>query len=338
MKVVVEDELFGRSFQERWPLLLGSLFHVCGQRRHVVALDPSGPNYLTWLEERPEIEMEEVKLVLDTSCELEARLVIDCVIAASTGASDWSCDPPKIGPEELLQAASHPLSVLVENGSNDGAFLRCMGFGIDRRNLRTAYEQGLLSFDLGGGSSSLNVLRTRSPRERYRTWFVFDSDALTPGQPSEEAKTKSEACVALGLTERHHRLRRRAAENYLPAETLLQAFPHENSSTHKRARAFGRMNPEQRAHYNLSEGFKGDQKRLESATTGPSGPNAAEKPDVDALYADVHAQDRSLLETGFGKKTLRELFQPTLLPDEQRRKDGQEPEMSDLIRRILRWL
>lgn len=338
MKVVVGDELFERSFQERWPFLLGSLFHACGQRHHVVALDPSGPNYLNWLKERPELEKKEVEIVLDTSCELEARLVIDCVITASTSASDWSCDPPKVGPEELIQTVSHPLSVLVENGSNDGAFLRCMGFGIDRRNLLAAYEQEHLSFDLGGGSSSLNVLKTRRPRERYRTWFVFDSDALTPNQPSEEAKTKSEECVALGLTERHHRLRRRAAENYLPAETLLQAFPHENSVAHKRARAFGGMNPEQRAHYNLSEGFKGDQKRLESATTGPSGPNAAEKPDVDALYADMPAQDRAQLETGFGKKTLRELFQPTLLPDESRRKDGQEPEMGDLIRRILRWL
>jgi hypothetical protein len=339
MKVVLEDEVFERRFQERWPLLLSGVFHECGLRRHVVTLDSSGPNYCRWLEARPELERDEVLLVVDTSCELEARLAIDCVVVASTVASDWSSSPPRVGPEELLRVVSEPLSILVENGSNDGAFLRCMGFGFDRRNLLTAHQQGRVSFDLGGGSSAVNVLETRGARERYRTWFVFDSDALTPQQQaSTEAKSKVETCKRLGLQDRHHRLKRRAAENYLAPEALSQAWPHIEDRKHQRALAFARMTPAQRAHYNLSGGFGGDEKRLRAATTGPSGSDAAHKPDVEALYASVPAQDRDLLTAGFGKEPLRSLFNPGQLPDELRRKDGQEEEMGSLIRRILHWL
>jgi hypothetical protein len=127
-------------------------------------------------------------------------------------------------------------------------------------------------------------------------------------------------------------LQRRCMENYLPVAALLQRWPHEGEA-HHRAQAFGRMSEAQRAHFNLEAGFRGDQKRL-----APDGTDAEQKPAVDALYASVLRPDRQRLDEGFGKKKLRELFTPERLPDELRRKDGQEPEMGSLIRRILRWL
>ncbi len=333
MKVHVKDSLFEETFQRRYPNLIASLFHECVRRGHVVSLEREGKPFRRWLENQSKLQCEEAKLVLDRSCELEARLAIDCVVIASAAASDWSCTPPRVGPDDLIQAVSRPLSVLVENGSNDGAFLRCMGFGIDRRNLRIAYEQELISFDLGGGSESRNVLAHRSSRERLRTWFVFDSDALTPGEPSKEALTKEELCKSLGLALRHHMLERRAMESYLPTEALLQAWPHAENEKHQRALAFGRMTAEQRAHFNLDKGFAGDRQRIR-----PGHPDAAQKPAVDAVYASVPPADREQLDQGFGKKPLRELFEPARLPDELRRKDGQEAEMGRLIRSILRWL
>jgi hypothetical protein len=333
MKVQVEDSLFEETFQRRYPNLIASLFHECVRRAHVVSLEREGKPFRRWMENQSKLQQDEADLVLDRSCELEARLAIDCVIIACAAASDWSRTPPRVGPEDLIQVVSRPLSILVENGGNDGAFLRCMGFGIDRRNLRTAYEQELISFDLGGGSESTKVLADRSPRERLRTWFVFDSDALTPGRPSEEAKKKEELCKRLGLALRYHRLERRAMESYLPAEALLQEWPRAENEKHQRAQAFGRMTAEQRTHFNLASGFQGDKARL-----GPGGSDAAQKPAVDAVYTSVPPADREQLQQGFGKKPLRELFEPERLPDELRRKDGQEAEMGRLIRSILRWL
>lgn len=332
MKVQLEDSLFEEAFQRRHPNLISSLFHACAQRGHVVTLEREGALFRRWLNSQSPLQREEAELVLDRSCELEARLAIDCVILVGAAASDWSCTPPRVGPADLMQVVTLPMSILVENGSNDGAFLRCMGFGIDRRNLKAACEQGLVSFDLGGGSESRNVLASRSPREHFRTWFVFDSDALESKHSSQEALQKKARCESLGLEHRHHMLERRAMENYLPAEALRKEWPHAENEKHRRAQAFGQMTAEQRAHFNLDSGFLGDQKRL-----APGGPDAAQKPAVDALYASVPQEDREQLQKGFGKKPLRALFEPARLPDELRRKDGQEAEMGPLIRSILRW-
>lgn len=333
MKIQVEGALFEDAFQRRYPNLISSLFHECARRGHVVSLEREGAPFRRWMENQSKLQREEAELVLDQSCELEARLAIDCVFIANAATSDWSCTPPRVGPEDLLQVVSRPLSILVENGSNDGAFLRCMGFGIDRRNLKAAYEQELISFDLGGGSESRNVLSERSPRSLSRSWFVFDSDALAKDHQSDEAKRKEALCKDLGLEHRHHMLKRRNMENYLPPEVLLQEWPHAENEKHQRSQAFGRMSSEQRIHFNLSAGFGGDRKRL-----GLGGFDAGQKPDVDTLYADVPQADRQQLEQGFGKRPLRDLFEPARLPDELRRKDGQETEMGPLIRRILRWL
>lgn len=333
MKVQVEDSLFAEAFQRQSPNLISSLFHACVQRGHVVALERDGEPYRRWLQSQSRLQQEEAELLLDRSCELEARLAIDCVIIASVAASDWSCTPPRVGPEDLLEVVSRPLSVLVENSRNDGAFLRCMGFGIDRRNLKAAFEQGLLTFDLGGGSEAIKVLEARLPRQLLRSWFVFDSDALVPEVPSCEAKRKRERCENLGLERRHHMLKRRAIENYLPAEALRHQWPHAGNTKHEQAQAFGRMSPQQRAHFNLAKGFQGDRSRL-----GPGGSDAVQKSKVDTLYAGVAPNDVASLEQGFGKQPLSELFEPARLPDELRRKDGQEPEMGPLIRSILRWL
>lgn len=332
MKVQVEEDLFAHAFQRRYPNLVPSLFHVCVERGHVVSLDREGALFRQWLKTQSQLQQDEAELVLDRSCELEARLAIDCVIIASTAASDWALTPPRVGPEDLVAVVNHPLSVLVENGGNDGAFLRCMGFGIDRRNLNAAFTQGRVSFPHGGGSASRGELERRSLRERFRTWFVFDSDALAPNLPSKEAQQKVETCKREGLQHRYHMLQRRCMENYLPAAALLLQWPHEGEA-HHRAQAFGQMSDAQRAHFNLEAGFRGDQKRL-----APDGTDAAQKPDVDALYTSEPQPDRQRLDEGFGKKKLRELFTPERLPDELRRKDGQEPEMGSLIRRILRWL
>lgn len=180
--------------------------------------------------------------------------------------------------------------------------------------------------------------RKHEPARAYRSWAIFDSDALVPYKPSSEARNKSEACQASRV--RHHMLVRRAIENYLPHEELNSLIPQTPKTLPQRKAvgALGRLRPDQRAHFNMKSGFQGDQKRL-----GPGGSDVHQKPTVDAHFDDVRANDRHALATGFGSDIAR-LFAPApeagrpSISEAARRRDGQADEMVPLFRRIVRSL
>lgn len=173
--------------------------------------------------------------------------------------------------------------------------------------------------------------RAEDPVRAFRSWAIFDSDALVPEHPSKEAMAKVKACKEARV--QHHMLARRAIENYLPPDVLEQAAPHNHKDHQQRktAKTFSRLSPQQRMHFNLKDGFDGDKARLASG-----GKDASVGAAVQALYASIPSKDHASLSSGFGSEIAR-LFKEGV-SEASRRKDGQETEMVPLFRAILQWL
>lgn len=343
MKVILPENLFSTAAIELYPFLLQTLFHACMGDRHELAPDfevAGSSLFRSWREHLRPNERDAVDSVLRSSAQAEARETIDCVIVADPVATDWSMSPPRVGPDDLFRVLLSPLTILVEHEINDGAFLRAVGLGFDRDGFLAALERGHIRFEHAGGSSMQTLIEQRKhePARAYRSWAIFDSDALVPKEPSSEARNKIEACQASRV--RHHMLVRRASENYLPHKELNSLIPHTHNNLpgRKAVGALGRLRAEQRAHFNMKSGFKGDEARL-----GPGGSDAHQKPAVDTHFDDVRANDRHALATGFGQD-IAQRFVPAPeagrppISEPARRRDGQADEMVPLFRRIVRSL
>ncbi len=331
MKVHLPEHLFTPEAQRRHPFLLISLFDVCLRRTHqIVMRGAPSEHFDSWKGRLPQEQSEQVENVLRISAQMEARDRLDCEIVVSSEPSNWEISPPHVGPEDLIPLLDEPMSILVEHEINDGAFLKAMGFGDDRKIFLELLEKTRIRFVHGGGSDmrALIVARGREPQRALRSWAIFDSDAMVPGPPSKEAQRKITACETAKIA--HHPLHRRAIENYLPADELERAVG-KNAEERQRAAAFHRLQPEQRAHFNMKTGFDGDIAQLE-----PSGTAAAFGTAVQALFATVPTPDRQALSRGFGKQ-ISKLFEAGI-SEASRRQDGQEEEMVPLFRDILRWL
>lgn len=217
MKVRVSEHLFSDEAVADAPFLLPSLFQACLDAGHVIVTEfdlEQCPPYLAWRAARTVNERDVVDVVLRTSLQTDARETIDCVVVATASRTDWTTTPPVVGPDELLGLLHAPLTILVENEVNDGAFLRAVPFGIDGDVFRKCLQTGRVRFDHAGGSSMRGLIEQRG-RDRvraHRMWAIFDGDALVPGRPSTEAQAKVAACLTAKV--RHHMLARRAIENY----------------------------------------------------------------------------------------------------------------------------
>lgn len=165
-------------------------------------------------------------------------------------------------------------------------------------------------------------VRTATSEEALRLWALFDSDAREPGKPSPSSEELSQSCISRGLS--HHRLSRRAIENYLPVKALeAWAYNSPKNSRDGRRRsvkAFASMKPEQRHHYHMKKGFQADRK---------SG--------IPDLF-DPHS-NHSDLQRGFGEEVT-SLFHQREFPlrEEWLLKDGQRQEVLLMAQAVFRRL
>lgn len=337
MKVLLGEEFFSEESLTDDPFLVPSLFKACRDFGHALILDFGSDvsvSYRAWRDCRPTYEREMIEQSIKASLERATR-THTIEIRATTGQSDWTADPTRIGPADLWDVLSAPLTILVEHEVNDAAFLKAVPFGFEAKTFRDLVASGRVRFDNGGGSAMKAVIvdRGRVPARAHRMWAVFDSDALVPGKPSKESEGKVNACKAARI--RWHRLERRAIENYLPPIEVAEAKKTKPLEFQQAAGSFKRLHAAQRAHFNLKEGFDGDRAHLEAGGT-----DATLRSDVEALFAGAPV---AKLAKGFGRD-IAERFVPDPdrgrpgISDHVRRIDGQEAEMVPLFRSILRSL
>jgi hypothetical protein len=319
--VFLADAVFASS---QAGLALLSVFHLAYEGWHRVQIDPPHQAFHGWLERQDEITRSEVELAVEIG---EERDVLEIppdlsIRIGDVGAPDWAADPPRLPLKEALRLLSKPLRLVVENRHNDGAFLRAVGLLPWRRRLQQALDKGWIEVEHGGGSDTRTRLQAADREEALRLWALFDSDAREPGRPSPVSEALSETCRRKGIS--HHRLARRAIENYLPVKAL-QAWAHGSAgnlraSRRRTADAFASMAPGQRHHYNMKHGFQGDQKST-----------------IPPLYATF--KDHRDLQQGFGRD-IASLFQQQLfaIREEWLVKDGQQPETVSMLQSILRRL
>jgi len=239
-------------------------------------------------------------------------------------SADWLSSPPRLPPQAALALLRRPLRLLVENRQNDGAFLRAVAPGLWRERLVRALAHRWIELDHGGGSTMKPLLEEVSLEDSIRLWALFDSDAREPERPSAASEALDQVCEQKKIA--HHRLQRRAIENYLPVKAL-EAWAHNfrGNAPRRRTRskavaAFAAMQAEHRHHYNMKAGFEKDRPAGIPSFFGPH----ADHPD---------------LQKGFGD-SIAELFHQRefALQEDWLEKDGQHKETVAMVKSILRRL
>jgi hypothetical protein len=200
-----------------------------------------------------------------------------------------------------------PLVLLLENTRNDRRFLETITRQIQQFDLGAYIANGMVRVESKGGTENHMWLsnKDRTPEELFRMWVMSDSDSLQVWRGSEQhlgelAQTLREKCAMIRETHRvavHlHILERRSIENYLPLPAL-QKWSEKKRGRKERYDAFASLKElAQRAHYNMKDGFDGDEPR---------------KAKAGGLYDDVSTEVRSALKQGFDEREMKivELFE-----------------------------
>lgn len=148
------------------------------------------------------------------------------IIVEHRDAPEWP-DSFESGPARLPLASARelllrPLRLLLENGRNDWSFLAKIVPSAWKARWRLAVEKRWIEEQNAGGITEMRriieVQLALDPVRRLRTWAMFDSDGQLPGDASDQARDAKAACETWQIA--HHRLRRRAIENYIPKEVL----------------------------------------------------------------------------------------------------------------------
>jgi hypothetical protein len=342
MKVLLPESLF-----EAPPsFFVETLVTIAQQRGHRLVAEfdwETSSIFARWVAGLRPKDADALRSALRAGLTAAQRERIDAVVRAHASTSNWHDTPRTVGGKELLELLTHPLIIVVENETHDEHFIRAMPFGTERDTFFEAIKAGQIKFDMGGGSSlrALVESRSRSWIWSHRAWVIFDSDALLPGEPSEEAKAKERTCRDSGV--HCYCLKRREAENYLPPSELEEHFRLHSAPLDRRkaAGAFARMTPDQRAHFDLKEGFNGDANGVHVALQQKKETAKLER--ISKHYDSVPPNDRAALGSGFSKE-IADLFRVDIarnragISEARRRQDRQDAEMVPLFRNILAWL
>ncbi|MBT9588389.1 hypothetical protein IV102_33935 [bacterium] len=288
-----------------------ALLNFARDGRHWVVPGP-GLSLDGWIQALPESLRAEVSFALDLSLEQEARSPHFLRVQVDGPGAR----PPAISLQESLQRATAPLEVILENIESDLAFLEAVVPPDYRDQMEEMRSKRWIDFVHGGGSNLPAVLRHRleNSRASQRHFVFFDSDALTPNQPSKKANDLVDQCLAEQPPVAHHFLQRREIENYLPLPALQNwALQRNKRERRKKLESFKALSPNQKHHFDLKRGFRGK--------------------NDSALFADLESRHRDPLAMGFGDK-IWEWFQN--IDFDWLDRDGQRAELMELFSKLWR--
>lgn len=240
---------------------------------------------------------------------------------------DLKSVPPTLDVRTALRVLRQPLRVLVENGRNDGGRFLRRASEIGRRSerLKRFLVDGWMEFDSAGGNDEMaEVIESNraNPAWTLRHYAIFDSDALSPGQPSASAQKLLRRCQKSGVP--HHCLCRRAAENYLPPAALEYLWAGSKEERLRQVHAYRDLDQpggrsERRHHFAMKKGFRGSPER------------PAPVPHDDALYSGVPPERREALAYGFGGSILDVFSTPHADWERWMLDDGQGDEIGGML-------
>jgi hypothetical protein len=358
MRVILEQSIFSDPLLN--PLKLYSLLDLSIKGRHLIQTDPlESTEMLDWLEKQGE-HREWCEWALTTrgfreDANENPNAPPFTIRVGNVNQSLWNQATPLLSLEDASQFLTQPMIIFLENRRNDRAFLETVAILVTvgtnevgelvsgRDELKRLSKKSWINFETGGGIGEvLKYVKEElydKPERYLRCFILVDSDALSPGKPGGDSKKVVKACHEIPRFDHHyHQLNRRAIENYLPIEALekwveeVQIGEKESQKNRQRKEtekqerqlkvmAFRELNPLQRHHFNMKEGFNGDRKRSS---------------EVGNLYDDLDALTKQHLTSGFGEN-IAKLFkqEPPQIRARWLLQDNQLSEIEPLVLKIL---
>ncbi|HYO59336.1 hypothetical protein [Archangium sp.] len=329
MRVVIEAPLLVSAQLAKHPLALLELFNLClDQECHTLEIEPpEAPALKLWTDTLTPAQRDEIDLILDASVERQLRdPPMSVVRVADVEDAEWEGTVPRLPLRGAIALLRKPLRVLIE-GINDEAFLHATVPHFYRARFEDWSKRELLKVEHRGGLQNLHhaLEQECQVRERrLRLFVLFDSDARKRGEPHPESRKVARFCERKTLT--HHQLQRRAIDNYVPPPALERWLKRNHSREFDgkwlpRLQSFRLLTEEQRHHYNMKRGLRGDREGSGLA-------------DIFARFIDEKPDQAALLEEGFSP-AVAESFQERI-PDAWLAQDGQTPELMQLFEKLLR--
>lgn len=207
--------------------LIRMLVLINGHEQHAVLATPD--SMIAWVGQHLPLFVDYFKARL-TAAQPRARAL--SIRVSPNGSKVVGGAPPwDLTADAARQVIEQPLRLVLENNDSDRLFVESTIPQFS--NWRT---RNWISPEMGGGTAmALEIAKTSSdPIQRWRTFFLFDSDRLHPDELSPNWNPPAgdgcqghqfEVACAQMPVERWHRLDRRSIENYLPSAVLASIEP-----------------------------------------------------------------------------------------------------------------
>jgi hypothetical protein len=266
MKVMLSHKLFEGTTWDHW---LHVAFYACRRQEHRIMVPHQGQQALKcWLKALQKNTSERFQTQLDQGCDepeyADAPPVEVWIEPEATPYWPVAGTPKKVRlpPDDgVLDFLAQPLRILVENDRSDFGFLRRAAPHAWKRRAAELFASSRVEAENGGGNANMRckVEEQLLPdaRRRLRTWALLDSDSPHPELVADEAKLVEKALRQADVL--HHRLQRRAIENYVPIPDLDQWAAEKDAGLTRKAwlNEFRRLEAPQRHHIKLKSGENG---------------------------------------------------------------------------------
>lgn len=329
MRVILKAEVF--ACQEINQVELISLITLGFDGRHLIQVEPPDADELSnWLDKQSNQIRDECEWVFESGYSLDrdeyGQLSAFTIQVAHVDKPQWLQKIPVLPLKIALKFLSQDFIIFVENRRNDSAFLRATATGWRKDKLEELLNNGWVKFEGGGGIGE--ILKwieeiANIPEKCQRSFALFDGDALKPNEPSQQSNEVVTACKKIKIP--YHQLKRRAIENYLPFAALsawMGMAVHQKIqgvSKKQLLNAFKQLSSEQRHHFNMKKGFKGDENKK-----------------LGDFYDDIPNEVKKILERGFGED-IAELFkeQQFKIQEDWLLKDNLTDELNPMLEKLL---
>jgi len=235
-------------------------------RHRIVVEDDKANAYRAWLHHLDaEIRDEWLKMISIGWTLAERHPSFHEIEVDAITASRWSDPTPTLTLEDALDLLHRSYRILLENGYSDRSFFMSLCSLDQIEFLQKRLAMDWVEFEHCGGNHHIER-RAKEIRKHRRLYLrfsaLFDGDGLEPRVPSKRSQSVKIAC---GSDVHHHQLLRRSIENYLPKSALerwaMQKTGNQKKKRERIVRALFKLTSEQRAHYNMKDGFNQDEKR-----------------------------------------------------------------------------
>lgn len=257
-------------------------------RHRLIVEDEAGEEHKRAIAQWPAPLRQEWQDIIEMSVRLEGQETsYHEVVVTCRKESAWSPGTPELSCKDALAFLYRPYRLLLENRANDLAFLLCACEPLERVFLQRWLDEEWLEPE-GGGIDELKKraeIIVKHPSGTMRTAALLDSDDVEPKRPNLKSRRIEQMLNERGIY--HHRLCKRAIENYLPATALerwvkFKQGPQRNARQ-KLVRAFLSLSDDERAYFYMKKGLLKD-----------------ENQPPKTLFQELDTRTRAVLSEGFG--------------------------------------